>query len=85
MPGGDKDPQAPTLRNREGRKGTVPRSLLRAEEEKRHVGRLEKVSRCSQQFDLVSSGTEVGFGARLARKRTRFIITPHLSAGTVAR
>lgn len=36
---------------------------------------LEKVSRCSQQFDLVSSGTEVGFGARLARERTRFTIT----------
>jgi hypothetical protein len=41
---------------------------------------LEKVSRCSQQFDLVSSGTEVGFGARLARERA---FHPSLSAGTV--
>jgi hypothetical protein len=42
LPGGDKDPQAPTLRNEEGRKGTVPRSLLRAEEEEASCRELEK-------------------------------------------
>jgi hypothetical protein len=42
---------------------------------KHHVGSLRKVSRRSQQFDLVSPGTKVWFGARLARKRTRFTVT----------
>ncbi len=63
----------------EGRKGTVSRSLLQIQSEKASRRELEKVSRCRLQFDLISPGTILGFGARLARERSRFIVP---SAGT---
>ena len=63
----------------EGRKGTVSRSLLQIQSKKASRRELEKVSRCRLQFDLTSPGTILGFGARLARERSRFTVP---SAGT---
>lgn len=75
------EPTGSDVTEGEGRKGTVSRSLLQIQSEKKASRReLEKVSRCRLQFDLISPGTILGFGARLARERSRFTVP---SAGTI--
>ena len=43
-PGGDKDPQAPTLRNEKGARARSHGACCRQEEEKRHVGSLRRLA-----------------------------------------
>lgn len=80
MPGGDKDPQAPILRNEKGARARSHGACCRQREKKHHVGSLRRLAAVASSS--ISFLQERRAGLALGWQGNARV-SPSLSAGTV--